>query len=162
MISFYTTWPKNYILLLDSWASQALYQRWATIGSYAVAWFFWNKIDQERFSELFALSTASLYLVVRVLTSHCHIGAVKLPDANFRNCIEEDEVEKFQQFLLNCPTIVRSRLKHFGAHTFRYPTEMVGIEIKCLTKFVLTTKGNIIRQQIISKIFFHSFRTDCI
>lgn len=40
-------------------------------------------------------------------------------------------------FFLHCPDFARSRLKHLRAHTYRYPTKLVGIEIECLSRFVL-------------------------
>lgn len=56
-----------------------LLNRWATIGSCAVALFFWPKIDRKRFSELFSLSQASLFLVVGVFAGHC-------PNASMLQC----------------------------------------------------------------------------
>lgn len=51
-----------------------------------------------------------------------------------------DEVDTSQHFQFDCSVFARSRLKHFVTRTFRYPTEVVGIEIERLTKYLLATR----------------------
>ncbi|XP_039960302.1 uncharacterized protein LOC120774644, partial [Bactrocera tryoni] len=61
-------------LLLDSWATWMLVQRWASTGTCAVAKAFWPRIDRRRSNDLVALSKSNLSLLVGLLTGHCPIG----------------------------------------------------------------------------------------
>lgn len=64
------------------------------------------------------------------LLSHVHAVRLRiLQDANCRSYGEKCEVETSQHFLLHYPAFEKSRLKHLKAHTFRYPTELVVIEL---------------------------------
>lgn len=104
------------VLLLYNWASRELDHRWATIGSCAVARFFWSKIDRKRSSEVFVPIKASICLVVGVLTGHCPDGvhAVRftiLPDVCCRSRMEDDEVE-----LTNTSLLIVPRLRHQFLH----------------------------------------------
>lgn len=80
------------------------------------------KIENKRSIELFAISKASLCLVVGVLRGHCpiYVHALKL------------KIRPNTQ-------VCESKLKHLGAHSLRYPTELVGVEIKHLCQFILVT-----------------------
>lgn len=74
---------------------------WANIDSCAVARSFCPKVNRKR---LCALSKFSLCLLVGVQTGHCRVVLCPRGQVDMR-CLEEDEIETFQQFILIAPSL---------------------------------------------------------
>lgn len=106
---------------------------------------FWPRVERKPSSEVLGISKVHLAAVVGTLTVHCQICLHEvrlnvLAGANCHSCMERSEVESTKHFHLYCPTFARQRLKQFGRHTFREPSEVTGIDISSFKKSVVSSK----------------------
>lgn len=75
-----------------------------------------------------------------------------LPNDSCRSSLEEDEVKLSQNFLLDCPTFGRSRLKQFESHTSSHSGALAGIERNELNGKVVDSRMHELRPRKFSSI----------
>lgn len=91
------------------------------------------------------LLAINLAAIVSVLTGHYSISSHvvrlnNLSDALCQSCMEEWEVESSCHFSLNCPAFASLRLKYLSRQIFGELSEVAGIDLNRLNKFMVSSK----------------------